>query len=100
MTVDRSLRVIAQAHAKLDHVAQVREILTALVDVTRREPGCLSYELLQNHADKTEFVVVEQWASAAAEQAHFMTPHLLTALQQLNGLLTSEPQICRYGVVR
>lgn len=100
MTVDRSLRVIAQAHAKLDHVAQVREILTALVDVTRREPGCLSYELLQNHADKTEFVVVERWASAAAEQAHFMTPHLLAALQQLSGLLTSEPQICRYGVVR
>lgn len=100
MTVDRSLRVIARAHAKLDHVAQVREILTALVDVTRREPGCLSYELLQNHADKTEFVVVERWASAAAEQAHFMTPHLLTALQQLSGLLTSEPQICRYGVVR
>ena len=100
MTVDSSLRVIAQAHAKLDHVAQVREILTALVDVTRREPGCLSYELLQNHADKTEFVVVERWASAAAEQAHFMTPHLLTALQQLSGLLTSEPQICRYGVVR
>ncbi|MBL8051859.1 MAG: antibiotic biosynthesis monooxygenase, partial [Nitrospira sp.] len=56
MTVDSSLRVIARAHAKLDHVAQVREILTALVDVTRREPGCLSYELLQNHADKTEFV--------------------------------------------
>ena len=100
MTVDSSLRVIARAHAKLHHVAQVREILTALVDVTRREPGCLSYELLQNHADKTEFVVVERWASAAAEQAHFMTPHLLTALQQLSGLLTSEPQICRYGVVR
>jgi quinol monooxygenase YgiN len=55
---------------------------------------------LQNHADKTEFVFVEQWASAAAEQAHFMTPHLLAALQQLSGLLTSEPQICRYGVVR
>lgn len=100
MTVDSSLHVIARAHAKLHHVAQVREILTALVDVTRREPGCLSYELLQNHADKTEFVFIEQWASAAAEQAHFMTPHLLTALQQLSGLLASEPQICRYGVVR
>ena len=100
MTVDSSLHVIARAHAKLHHVAQVREILTALVDVTRREPGCLSYELLQNHADKTEFVFIEQWASAAAEQAHFLTPHLLAALQQLSGLLTSEPQICRYGVVR
>lgn len=100
MTVDLSLRVIAQARAKPDHVAQVREILTALVEATRREPGCLSYELLQNHDDPTAFAFVEQWASQAAEQAHFVTPHVLTALQQLTGLLASEPQIRRYGVVR
>ncbi|MDH4155494.1 MAG: antibiotic biosynthesis monooxygenase [Nitrospira sp.] len=48
MTVDSSLRVIAHAKAKTDQVARVREILTALVDATRQEPGCLSYELLQN----------------------------------------------------
>ena len=100
MTVDSSLRVIARVKAKPDQVTQMREILTALVDATRREPGCLSYELLQNQADATEFVFVERWASAAAEQAHFVTPHLLTTLQQLTGLLASEPQICRYGVVR
>lgn len=100
MTVGSALRVIAHAKAKPDHVARVREILTALVDATRREPGCLSYELLQNHADPTEFVFVEQWVSAAAEQAHFVTPHLVATLQQLTGLLASEPQIRRYGVVR
>ena len=100
MTVDTSLRVIAHARAKPDHVAQVQEILTALVEATRREPGCLSYELLQNHADKSDFVFVERWASAAAEQAHFVTPHLLATRRQLSGLLASEPQICRYGVVR
>jgi quinol monooxygenase YgiN len=100
MTVDTSLRVIAHAKAKPDHVAQVREILTALVDATRQESGCLSYELLQNHTDPTDFVFVERWASAAAEQAHFLTPHLLATLQRLSGLLASEPQICRYGVLR
>ncbi len=100
MAVDRSLRVIARAKAKPDQVAQVRDILTGLVDATRQEPGCLSYELLQDHADPTEFVFIERWAHAAAEQAHFMTPHLLATLQQLSGLLVSAPQICRYGVVR
>ena len=100
MTVDSSLRVIARAKAKPDRVAQVRAILIALVEATRREPGCLSYELLQNHDDPTDFAFIERWASQAAEQAHFMTPHLLATLQQLSGLLASEPQICRYGVVR
>ncbi len=100
MTIDSSLRVIAYAKAKIDQVEQVREILITLVDATRRESGCLNYELLQNHADPTDFVFVERWASPAAEQAHFMTPHLLAVLQQLTGLLASEPKISRYGVVR
>ncbi len=78
----------------------MREILTALVDATRREPGCLSYELLQNYADPMDFVFIERWASPAVEQAHFVTPHLLATLQQLTGLLASELQVCRYGVVR
>ena len=100
MTLDSSLRVIARVKAKPDHIAQVRATLTTLVDATRREPGCLSYELLQSHADATEFVFVERWVSAAEEQAHFVTPHLLTTLQQLTSLLASEPQISRYSVVR
>jgi quinol monooxygenase YgiN len=100
MTPDTPLRVIARARAKTEHVAKVREILSALVDPTRRESGCLSYELLQNSSDPTDFVFVEQWANAAAEQAHFATPHLLSTLQRLVGLLASEPEICRYTVLK
>ena len=96
MTVDTSLRVIARVKAKLNHVAQLREILYALVEPTRREPGCLSYELLQNSSEPTDFVLVEQWANAAAERAHFTTPHLLSTLHRLVGLLAAEPEICRY----
>jgi quinol monooxygenase YgiN len=100
MAVDTTLRVIARAKARPDYVAQVRDILRALVEATRQETGCLSYELLQNNSDPTDFVFVERWANAQAEQAHFVTPHLLSTLQQLVGLLASEPQISRYSVVK
>jgi quinol monooxygenase YgiN len=70
MAPDPSLRVIARVRAKTEYVAQVRDTLSALVEPTRRESGCLSYELLQNGSDPTDFVFVEQWASAAAERAH------------------------------
>lgn len=100
MTPDTSLRVIARARAKTEHVAQVREILSALVEPTRRESGCFSYELLQNGSEPADFVFVEKWVSAAAEQAHFSTPHIVTALQRLAGLLTAEPEICRYTTIR
>ena len=100
MTVDTSLRVIARAKAKPNYVTQVREILFSLVEPTRHEPGCLSYELLQNNSDPTDFVFIEQWASAAAEQAHFATPHLLSTLQRLVELLAADPKICRYSVLK
>jgi quinol monooxygenase YgiN len=100
MSSGTSLRVIACARAKTEHVAQVRELLSALVEPTRRESGCLSYELLQDSCDPANFVFVEKWASAAAEQAHFATPHVLSALQQLSGLLAAEPDIRRYLLVK
>ncbi|THJ17894.1 MAG: antibiotic biosynthesis monooxygenase [Nitrospira sp. CG24B] len=100
MTPDTSLRVIARVRAKTEHVAQVREILSALVEPTRRESGCLSYELLQNGSDPADFVFVEKWASAAAEQAHFATPHVSVVLQQVVGLLAAEPEICRYRTLK
>jgi quinol monooxygenase YgiN len=100
MTPVTPLRVIARVMATAEHVARVQEILSALVEPTRRESGCLSYELLQNGSDPAEFVFIEKWTTAAAEQAHFDTPHVLTALKQLAGLLAAEPDIRRYLVVK
>ncbi len=100
MIPDASLRVVARVRAKTEHVAQVREILSALVEPTRRESGCLSYELLQNSSDPADFVFVEKWASAATEHTHFATPHVSVALQRLVGLLAAEPEICRYKVLK
>jgi len=65
--VDTSLRVIARAAAKADSMEQVRAILIGVIEPTRREPWCLSYQLLQNRADPTDFTIIEEWASAAAE---------------------------------
>ncbi len=96
MIQDTSIRVIARVRAKAEHVAEVQAVLSAIVEPTRRESGCLSYELLQNSSDPADFVFVEKWASVAAEHAHFATPHVSVALQRLGELLADEPEICRY----
>ena len=78
-----SLKVIARAATKADSVEQVRAILIGIIEPPRREPGCLSYQLLQNRADPTDFTIIEECASAAAEQSHFVTPHISDTLRQL-----------------
>jgi quinol monooxygenase YgiN len=97
---ENRLRVLARASAKASSVEQVRTILTGLVDATRKEPGCLSYEFLQNRSDPNDFVSVEEWESAAAEQTHLSTVHLKDALVRLAGHLAAEPNIGRYSVLR
>lgn len=97
---DGPVRVIAHVRSKADRVEQVRAILSAIVEPTRREQGCTSYQLLEGAGSAGEFVCVEEWSSAEAEQAHFSTPHILSALQRLSGLLAAEPDIRRYRIVK
>ena len=97
---DISFRVIARVIAKPDTVIQVRTILASLVKPTRQEPGCLSYQLLQNRSEQTDFTFIEEWASVEAEQAHFLTAHVSDTIRRLNGLLAAEPDIRRYTVVK
>jgi quinol monooxygenase YgiN len=67
-----------------------------VVEPTRREPGCPSYQLLQNQTDPTDCTFIEEWAIASAEQAHFPTPHTSDALRQLLEPLAAEPDIHRH----
>ena len=71
-----SLRVVARIVARPGRVEEVRELLRGLVGPTRREAGCITYELLQNVDDPTDFTFVEEWTDAAALDAHLNSPHL------------------------
>lgn len=94
-----SLRVVARMMAKAESVDEVREILSGLVAPTRAEGGCVSYELLQNRADPTDFTFVEEWEGDAALDAHLSSAHIRSARSRLPGLLAAEPDIRRYSVV-
>lgn len=54
----------------------VKEVLVALVEPTRKEAGCICYNLHQSKSDKGQFMFYEQWASKEALNAHMQTPYL------------------------
>jgi len=68
--------VVATVKAKPGQEEAVKESLLSLVEPTRKEPGCICYNLHQAKDDKTQFMFYEQWASKAALDAHGKTPHL------------------------
>lgn len=94
-----SLRVVAHIPAKADQAEQVREILSDMVEPTRKESGCIRYELHQNNADPSDLTFIEEWESDAALDAHLQTDHVQAGLAKLDGLLAGEPDIRRYTLV-
>ena len=95
---EHTLTVIARIKARPNKVGELLSALTSLLEPTRKEPGCLSYVLLQNNEDPTDFTFVEEWQSNAALESHFTTKHFKEALGTLPNLLAAEPDIRRYHV--
>src|SRR4030042_719776 len=96
---ESTLRVVARVKARSEKVNELLSILSSLVEPTRKEPGCIRYELLQNNEDPTDFTLVEEWQNDTALQSHFATKHFKDALFKLPNLVAAEPDIRRYHLI-
>ncbi|HZL85196.1 MAG TPA: putative quinol monooxygenase [Candidatus Krumholzibacteria bacterium] len=94
-----TIRVVARLIARPGKVEAMQEALQGLIAPTRREAGCITYELLQNRSDPTDFTFVEEWASEPSLDAHLRSPHVQGALVHLADLAAMSPDIQRYDRV-
>ncbi|MEE9141105.1 MAG: putative quinol monooxygenase [Gammaproteobacteria bacterium] len=89
-----TLRVITRLRAQKGKELELRQLLEGLLEPTRAEEGCLSYELLENSEDPCEFAFIEEWRDEGAFQAHFETEHVKAALAP--EVLDDELNLSRY----
>jgi quinol monooxygenase YgiN len=75
--------LVAMVKAKPGQEDAVKEVLLALVEPTRKEAGCLCYNLHQAKDDKAQFMFYEQWATKEALDAHSKTPALRSLGEKL-----------------
>jgi quinol monooxygenase YgiN len=94
-----TIRVVARVVALPDKVEQVKSVLIGLIEPTRKEDGCIVYELLQNQDDPTDFTFVEEWESQSLLDAHLDSLHIAAADSQLDGLVATEPDIRIYQLL-
>ena len=94
-----TIRVVARIEALPNKVTEVRELLVALVEPTRKEPGCIAYELPQNQKRPTDFTFVEEWTSEEALAAHANSDHLKALGPKLRPITTVSPDVQVYTTV-
>ncbi|GAC1328190.1 MAG: putative quinol monooxygenase [Beijerinckiaceae bacterium] len=84
------LYVIATASVKQEKRDAFREGAKVCIAATRKEDGCVLYDLHESVTDKTRFVFVEQWTSREALNAHARSAHL-KEWRKIAGECTSAP---------
>jgi len=94
--VSNAVHVVARHFARPEKVREVHEVLTALIPLSRAEPGCLKYELFQNDADPTDFTFIETFATDAALASHAAAPYVVALGAKLNGLLAQPSDVRVY----
>ncbi|HRE20686.1 MAG TPA: putative quinol monooxygenase [Rhabdaerophilum sp.] len=68
--------VIAKVKVRADARTKWCEAAAICIAETRREPGCLAYDMFESATEEGSFVFVEQWKDRAALDNHMTLPHL------------------------
>ena len=82
--------VIAHFTAKPGKQEELSAFLQTLVEPTRREPGCLRYELNQPLNDPATFTFVETFADQQAFEAHCAMPYIAKLFEMLPVLVDKQ----------
>ncbi|BDD01072.1 putative quinol monooxygenase [Persicobacter psychrovividus] len=73
---NRKLTIVAKILAEPTQVALVKSELLKLIDVTRAEAGCISYDLHQDNENPNLFLFFENWENRELWQEHMGNQHL------------------------
>lgn len=90
------VHIMARINVKPESAAAARDILTALVAASRKEAGCLHYELFQRPDATHVFQTVERWTDQMAVDAHMASPHIGAAIAAATPMFTAPPEILTF----
>jgi len=81
------LTVVAKVTAKKDSVENVKGELLKLIAPTRKEEGCIEYNLHQDNEDPAVFVFYETWESLASLENHMNSDHFKNYVNAVGSMI-------------
>jgi quinol monooxygenase YgiN len=88
-----ALQLVAIIRVKAGSERKVRDALLEIVEPSRHEPGCLSYEVCAARDDPATIVTIERWEAQADVDAHMQTDHIQRVGATLSEHLDGAPTL-------
>ena len=85
------IKVIARSKIKKGFLPEALELYRELVAETRKEEGCISYELFEELDHPHSLTLMEEWTTMNALHFHTQTPHFTHLVGKLSKIETELP---------
>jgi quinol monooxygenase YgiN len=95
----KKISVLARVRARLGMEREVRRACLALVEPSRREPGCINYDLHQSADDTCLFMFYENWESREDLERHLQTAHANSFDETTEGMLAEPEEITFWEMI-
>ncbi|MEC5156690.1 putative quinol monooxygenase [Chryseobacterium sp. MP_3.2] len=89
----KNLSIVALFRFKENHLMEAVELFRKLVVETRKEEGCLQYDLVEDYENKGVFFITELWKSVEHHHQHNGTDHLMNFRLQATPMLEKSAEV-------
>ncbi|MEM9776563.1 MAG: putative quinol monooxygenase [Chloroflexota bacterium] len=83
--MENKLTIVARIEAKSDKIDLVKSELLKLIEPTRKEAGCIQYDLHQDNENPAVFLFYENWENRDFWQDHMNNAHLAAYMEATDG---------------
>ncbi len=91
------LTVVAEMQAKPGKEDDLRRAVLSLIEPTRKEDGCVQYDLHVHTSDPAHFMFYENWTSQAHLDCHAASQHVQEFRNAIADLVAAPPRIETYS---
>ena len=96
--MSKQLTVVATARAKPGMEEELGKRLLALVEPSRAEEGCISYDMHQSKDDPAVWMAYENWRSEEDLARHFEMPYLKAFGQSKDEVLAQPLEVHKFSL--
>jgi quinol monooxygenase YgiN len=89
----KHITVVAKVRAQAGKEVEMRRELLSLVEPSRKDAGCLNYDLHQSVDNPALFLFHENWATKAHLDQHLQKPELQAVLGRVVQMSAEPPEI-------
>ncbi|GKX67215.1 putative quinol monooxygenase [Inconstantimicrobium mannanitabidum] len=93
------IKVVAKHFVKEDKINIFLESAKKLVEATRKETGCIKYELHQDIKDPKILTMIEEWEDNQSLDNHMASKHFREIVPMLGTLMEKEAEMNLYKKV-